>query len=46
VQNAAADLPIITCLKCKAKTAEREMHFQCRKCWNKYNLRGAQATLA
>ena len=22
------------------------MHFQCRKCWKKYDLRGSQATLA
>ena len=46
VQNAAADLAIIACPKCKAKTAERNMHFQCRKCWHKYDLRGAQATLS
>ena len=22
------------------------MHYQCRKCWKKYDLRGSQATLA
>jgi len=46
VANAAADLPVITCPKCKTKSAERVMHFQCRKCWKKYDLRGSQATLA
>ena len=46
VENAAADLAVIVCPKCKEKAAEREMHFQCRRCWKHYNLRGSQATLA
>ena len=36
----------IVCPKCKGKTAERIMHYQCRKCWTKYDLRGSKATLA
>ena len=44
VRNAAADLPIIACPKCRATAAERIMHFQCRKCWHKYDLRGSNAT--
>ena len=39
-------MPIIHCPKCKTKAAEREMHFQCRKCWNRYDLRGSQAILS
>ena len=46
VPNAAADVPVITCPKCKTKSAERVMHFQCRKCWKKFDLRGSRATLA
>src|SRR5262245_24225128 len=46
VRDAAADRPVIDCPKCKALSAERLMHFQCRKCWGKYDLRGTQATLA
>jgi putative FmdB family regulatory protein len=46
VRDAAADRPVIECPKCKATAAERLMHYQCRKCWRKYDLRGAQATLA
>ncbi len=46
IQNAAADLPVITCPKCKETAAERVMHFQCRSCWKKYDLRGSQAILA
>ena len=45
VKNAAADLAVIVCPKCKEKAAERVMHFQCRKCWKKYDLRGSQTTL-
>jgi DNA-directed RNA polymerase subunit RPC12/RpoP len=37
---------VTQCPKCKAQTAERVMHYQCRKCWHQYNLRGSQATLA
>ncbi len=44
--NAPADVPVILCPKCKAESAERIMHYQCRKCWKKFDLRGAQATLA
>jgi putative FmdB family regulatory protein len=46
VVNAAADVPVIDCPKCKTKSAERVMHFQCRQCWKKYDRRGSQATLA
>jgi len=46
VRDAAADVPVMICPKCQAKSAERLMHYQCRKCWQKYDLRGAQATLA
>ena len=46
VPNAASDLPVIECPKCKAPSAERLMHYQCRNCWTKYDLRGAKATLA
>ena len=45
VRDAASDRPIIECPKCKAPAAERIMHFQCRKCWQKYDRRGAQARL-
>ena len=44
VRTAAADLPIMECPKCKAPAAERIMHFQCRNCWKKYDLRGANTT--
>jgi len=46
VRDAAADRPVIECPKCQATAAERLTHYQCRKCWNKYDLRGSQATLA
>jgi len=46
VRDAAADRPVIECPKCKALAAERVMHYQCRKCWHKYDLRGTQAKLA
>ena len=46
VHNTAEDRPIIECPKCKAMAAERMMHFQCRKCWTKFNLPGPKATLA
>lgn len=46
VPDAAADRPVIACPKCKGVLAERIMHYQCRKCWAKYDLRGSQATLA
>ena len=46
VRDAAADRPVIECPKCKALAAERIMHYQCRKCWAKYDLRGTQAKLA
>jgi predicted nucleic acid-binding Zn ribbon protein len=44
VRTAAADLPVMECPKCKALAAERIIHFQCRNCWKKYDLRGANAT--
>ena len=44
VRTAAADLPVMECPKCKALAAERIMHFQCRNCWKKYDLRGANTT--
>ncbi len=44
VRNAAADRPIIECPKCKALAAERILHLQCRNCWTKYDLRGANTT--
>ena len=46
VRNAAADRPVIECPKCQAAAAERIMHYQCRKCWKKYDLRGSKASLA
>src|SRR2546422_889756 len=46
VANAAADVPVIQCPKCKANSAERIMHYQCRKYWKKYDLRGSKAALA
>jgi putative FmdB family regulatory protein len=46
VPDAAADVPVVTCPQCNAQAAERLMHFQCRNCWNKYDLRGSQASLA
>ncbi len=44
VRTAAADRPVIDCPKCRTTTAERIMHFQCRKCWTKYDLRGTNTT--
>ena len=44
VRDAASDLPVIQCPKCKALAAERVMHFQCRNCWKKYDLRGSNTT--
>ena len=44
VRDAASDRPVIECPKCKALAAERIMHFQCRKCWRKYELRGSGTT--
>ena len=41
VRTAAEDKPVIQCPKCKALAAERIMHFQCRNCWHKYDLRGS-----
>jgi DNA-directed RNA polymerase subunit RPC12/RpoP len=46
IRDAASDLPVIDCPKCHAPAAERVMHYQCRKCWKKYDLRGNQAVLA
>jgi putative FmdB family regulatory protein len=46
VKSASADVAVTQCPKCKAQTAERVMHYQCRKCWHKYDLRGSKATLA
>jgi putative FmdB family regulatory protein len=46
VRLAAEDLPVIDCPKCKTASAERLMHYQCRNCWTKYDLRGSKATLA
>ena len=44
VRTSAADRPVIECPKCKAVAAERIMHFQCRNCWKKYDLRGSSTT--
>jgi putative FmdB family regulatory protein len=44
VSTAAEDKPVIECPKCKAPAAERITHFQCRKCWHKYDLRGTNTT--
>lgn len=44
VVNAAADRPVIQCPKCNKLTAQRIMHFQCRMCWEKFDLPGWQAT--
>ena len=44
VRDAASDRPVIECPKCKALAAERIMHFQCRKCWHKYELSGSNTT--
>src|SRR5262245_59486119 len=46
VRDAASELPVIDCPKCKARSAERLMHYQCRNCWTKYDLRGTKANLA
>ena len=46
MRNAAADRAVMECPKCKVTAAERIMHYQCRKCWTKYDLRGSKATLA
>src|SRR4030095_16321793 len=45
VRDAAGDRTVVDCPKCKAAAAERIMHFQCRNCWTKYDLRGSHATL-
>jgi putative FmdB family regulatory protein len=45
VNNGAEDRAVIECPKCKEIAAEKIMHYQCRKCWTKYDLRGAQAFL-
>jgi len=44
VRDAAFDLPVIACPKCKALAAERILHLQCRNCWKEYDLRGANTT--
>ena len=44
VASAAQDRPVIECPECGALSAERIMHFQCRMCWEKFNLSGWQAT--
>lgn len=44
VRTAVEDKPVIQCPKCKALAAERIMHFQCRNCWHKYDLRGTNTT--
>jgi putative FmdB family regulatory protein len=44
VANAAADRPVIECPECGAFSAERIMHFQCRMCWEKFDLPGWKAT--
>ena len=44
VRDAASDRPVIECPKCKALAAERILHLQCRYCWKKYDLRGANTT--
>jgi putative FmdB family regulatory protein len=44
VRDAASDRPVIECPKCKALAAERILHLQCRNCWKKYDLRGANTT--
>jgi putative FmdB family regulatory protein len=44
VRNAAADVPIIECPECGETTAERIVHFQCRKCWEKFDMRGSVTT--
>lgn len=46
VKSGAEDLPVIECPKCKQMAAEKIMHYQCRKCWTKYDLRASQATVA
>jgi putative FmdB family regulatory protein len=46
VKSGAEDLPFIECPKCKQIAAEKIMHYQCRKCWTKYDLRGSKATVA
>jgi putative FmdB family regulatory protein len=46
VKSGAEDRPVIECPKCKQMAAEKIMHYQCRKCWTKYDLRGSQATVA
>ena len=44
VRDAASDRPVIECPKCKALAAERILHLQCRNCWKKNDLRGANTT--
>src|ERR1700722_5330743 len=46
VKNGMDDPAVMECPKCKEMAAEKIMHYQCRKCWTKYDLRGAQAKLA
>jgi DNA-directed RNA polymerase subunit RPC12/RpoP len=46
VKDGTEDPAVMECPKCKEMAAEKIMHYQCRKCWAKYELRGARASLA
>ena len=44
IVTAAEDKPVIECPKCKTVSAARIMHFQCRMCWEKFDLLGWEVT--
>jgi DNA-directed RNA polymerase subunit RPC12/RpoP len=46
VKSGIEDMAVIECPKCKQIAAEKIMHYQCRKCWTKYDLRASHASLA
>jgi len=43
IRDASEDRPVIECPECGTLTAERMMHLQCRKCWEKFDLSSSQA---
>ncbi|MHC4364205.1 MAG: FmdB family zinc ribbon protein [Planctomycetota bacterium] len=44
IRDVGDDVPIVECPKCAELTAERVTHFQCRKCWEKFDMRGSETT--
>ena len=46
VYDAASVKNLIKCPKCGELAAERVIHFQCRKCWRKFDMPASKATIA